>query len=382
MILLLAPLAAFLLAVTGWAVVHLIWQGALVGGLVAGVLALLRRAAPAVRERVALAGILALVLIFVGTLLRIGASGLLAAPPDPASVAMGPAMQVSALARLAAAFTRAFGPFAPFVGLAWLAFVAMRGKALFDGARRWRHLRRSGLPVLEGPAALACAHVARQMGVGRPVPILVTAAVEVPTVTGWRSPVILLPPAVATGFTAPDIADLVAHELGHVRRGDALTHVLQVVARILLFFHPVVHRLGRVVECEREQCCDDLAVAAGAPRLRYAHTLTRLERMRPRVAELAVAVNGAPLLGRVRRLVEPQQVVARRRALPLAITGILATAAVAAVAVASVRPATVHSGELRGIARHFLEERAGSGSQQDHAHTPVHRVRMRARARP
>jgi uncharacterized protein (TIGR03435 family) len=83
-------------------------------------------------------------------------------------------------------------------------------------------------------------------------------------------------------------------------------NLLQSVAEALLFYHPAVWWVSGHIRAERERCCDDLAVAVTGDALQYAAALAELEACRP--AHLAaVAANGAPLSGRIARLLgEPR----------------------------------------------------------------------------
>jgi hypothetical protein len=57
---------------------------------------------------------------------------------------------------------------------------------------------------------------------------------------------------------------------------------------------------------ERENCCDDLAVAVCGDALDYARALTELEKIRIATPCLAMAANSGSLLQRVRRLLDPR----------------------------------------------------------------------------
>jgi hypothetical protein len=61
--------------------------------------------------------------------------------------------------------------------------------------------------------------------------------------------------------------------------------------------------ISRQVRIERENCCDDLAVAVCGNPLHYARALARLEELRATPPALAVSATGGSLLQRVRRLV-------------------------------------------------------------------------------
>jgi hypothetical protein len=61
--------------------------------------------------------------------------------------------------------------------------------------------------------------------------------------------------------------------------------------------------MSRRVRIERENCCDDLAVAVCGNPLQYARALTRLEELRSHAPAISVAANGGSLMDRIRRLV-------------------------------------------------------------------------------
>src|SRR6185503_7259198 len=72
---------------------------------------------------------------------------------------------------------------------------------------------------------------------------------------------------------------------------------LQTAVETLLFFHPAVWWIGSVIRSERENCCDDLALASGAAPLSYARALPAP----------ALSALGGSLPQRVRRLVLPRE---------------------------------------------------------------------------
>ena len=137
----------------------------------------------------------------------------------------------------------------------------------------------------------------------RAVRLVVSAGIDVPSVVGWLKPVIILPVSSLSGLTAEQLEMVLAHELAHIRRHDFLVNVLQTVVETLLFYHPAVWWLSRVIRAERENCCDDLVVKVCGDPLSYARALAQLEELRALPPALAVAANGGSLIERVRRLV-------------------------------------------------------------------------------
>eukprot|EP00913_Durusdinium_trenchii_P013392 g12573.t1 len=146
-----------------------------------------------------------------------------------------------------------------------------------------------------------------QFRIRRPVTLMQTSRLAVPSLIGFLKPVILLPGCVMTGLTLRQLETVLAHELAHVRRHDYVTNLLQTVVDTLLFFHPVVWWISQRVRIERENCCDDLAVSMTGDRLLYAQSLTQLEVLRHQnsmgnVSELTLAAAGGSLIDRIRRI--------------------------------------------------------------------------------
>ncbi len=54
---------------------------------------------------------------------------------------------------------------------------------------------------------------------------------------------------------------ILAHELSHVVRFDALVNLLQIIAQSLFWFHPFVWWANKKIRAEREKCCDEMAIA-------------------------------------------------------------------------------------------------------------------------
>jgi uncharacterized protein (TIGR03435 family) len=141
-----------------------------------------------------------------------------------------------------------------------------------------------------------------RIGLSRPVRLLVSAVVQVPTVIGWLRPVILIPVGALGGVPAEYLEALLLHELAHIRRHDYLVNILQSVAEAVLFYHPAVWWVSGHIRAERELCCDDLAVAVSGDVLTYARALAQLESYRPAHLTGSVTANGGSLPDRISRL--------------------------------------------------------------------------------
>ncbi len=98
-----------------------------------------------------------------------------------------------------------------------------------------------------------------------------------PMTFGWIRPAVIVPQQLIAGRPPAAIEPLFAHELVHVRRGDALVGLLQLAAQCVWWFHPLVWWANREISRERERCCDEEVVAGLAcPPSIYARSLVNV----------------------------------------------------------------------------------------------------------
>ncbi len=190
---------------------------------------------------------------------------------------------------------------APWLVLAWMLGCAWASLRLVLGWRAARRLATAPFRPLPESIYQRGAVLAARLGIRRVVRFGESLLVEVPSVVGWLKPVILVPAGAFTGLSATQVDALLGHELAHVLRHDFLVNLLQSVCDVIFFYHPAVLAINRCICEERENACDDLAVALTGDPVGYAAALARLEEARGPVLALAATGDGH-LLGRVRRI--------------------------------------------------------------------------------
>ena len=356
------PLDALWAQDLAWTLVHFIWQGAAIG-LAAFLLLRAARLTAPVRYAVGTAALAVMLAAPIVTFLvlqsqpapadRVVRNPQVLAPPDVRIAADVPAPQPTDSTILPG------GDWRPLVSsliiVVWLAGVVALSVRLLGGWLVARRLvTRAVRPAVPEIGALA-RRLAGRLRFDRMVRLFESAAVAVPVTIGWLKPVVLLPAAAMTGLSMAQIEALLAHELAHVRRYDYLVNLLQSAVETLLFYHPAVWWISRLVRTEREHCCDDIAIHV-CDRVVYVTALSDLAAIgTPRVVMAATA---GSLLCRVRRILDGKPGADRAGAgwMPSLVLLLLAGAFVPAaltsppVSDQEARPAGVQSGVPGGVA--------------------------------
>lgn len=310
-------------ATLGWALVHFLWQGLLVGLAAALALSLLGNARPQLRYAVACLALALCLALPLATVLR------------------GPAVETAPSAAIAHTVD------APTTA----SFVERLGQPIARSTRQWREQLQPWLPGIVALWSLGAALFALRMALGlawvaradrpghgrthhywqaqldalaermelpRRVMLRVVDELDGPVAARIWRPVVIVPAALIARLPADLLEALLAHELAHVRRHDYLVNLIQSAVEALLFYHPVVWWLSRRIRIEREQIADDLAAQAlGEPR-RLAIALNELAQFRAPTPHLAPAAHGGLLMSRIQRLVRPRrQTLSWKLALPI-----------------------------------------------------------------
>jgi uncharacterized protein (TIGR03435 family) len=311
----------------GWTLVHFLWQGLSIALLYAAARRIMaRRSSPNGRYLLACAALAAMIAAPLATWRLMqqpdaspgSAYHIRGIPPTPSTTAV-------ATATLPDSVRATVPSVQPTQFLAWIVIVWLAGAAAF-----WFRLaggwvvaaRMRSMLVRRAPPEWqeALRKLGAQIRLARPVPLLVSALVQVPAVVGWLRPVVLVPVGALGGLPVEYLEALLLHELAHIRRHDYLVNMLQSVAEALLFYHPAVWWVSGHIRAEREQCCDDVAVFVSGNALTYARALAHLESHRISHLSAALAANGGSLADRIARLLGQSRPAVRTGLGPVVVT--------------------------------------------------------------
>ena len=285
----------------GWALVHFLWEGAALAILLMAMLAVFRREPARRRYALACFVLAAMPVAFAVTLALLWVRRPVAVPVPIHWLAVTPSTTPIDLRAPRFSWRGLLDR------LAWLVPVWCAGVAFFyaRGLAGWvavRRLRRRGVCAPPAEWQTRLDELAARLRISRTVRLLESCITDTPVLIGYLRPVILLPLGCLTGLSASQIECILLHELAHVVRHDYLLNLLQSLVEGLLFYHPAVWWVSRVVRAERENCCDDRVVELVGDARAYAATLAVLEERRAVAPQAALAASGGNLMKRIRRL--------------------------------------------------------------------------------
>jgi beta-lactamase regulating signal transducer with metallopeptidase domain len=145
----------------------------------------------------------------------------------------------------------------------------------------------------------------------RPVSVLCSDRLEVPTAIGFRKAAVILPAWMLENTPAEELKYILLHELAHLSRRDDWTNLAQKILKALLFFLPSVWWIERRLSLDREMACDDAVLVHSGTPAGYAECLARVaERsfLRRQIALAQAAVGRVrQLTERVTRILDPER---------------------------------------------------------------------------
>lgn len=189
----------------------------------------------------------------------------------------------------------------------WLVGVLARVLWMGVGMLGTRRLERLARPMDDERVRGRARQSAESLGVRRSIRLLAVSNDAMPVTWGVRTPRVLLP-EVARAWTNDRLDAVLTHELSHVVRNDALSHLVARLATAVWWWHPLVWVAARAAQLDRERACDDLVLTTGTRASDYAADLvTFVSSLQPPVSDspavLAMA-RRSQLEGRVMAILE------------------------------------------------------------------------------
>jgi len=227
------------ISILSQALLHSIWQIALIASLLFGILKIVPQASATLRYSIALGGLYLIPVIFIFTCLNVMNR------LQPANTGAEPGWSGMALAGLFFAWS--------------LGFLILLVRLVLNSLEVRRLTKKSFEPLdLEFTRTLE--RLAGQLGIKRQIRIGISNYVAAPCTLSFWKPLVLIPSSCLLRLEPEELEAVLAHELAHIKQLDFLHRYVQSVMETIFYYHPMFAYISRQVSIEREHACDDLAV--------------------------------------------------------------------------------------------------------------------------
>lgn len=304
----------FMLEALGWTLIHSLWQGALFAVVLALILIGMRRFSSHARYVIS---VLVLTLFAVSTICTFVLS--YAPLPRITDLQTGEKLSQSDLVTIDLSNSRAdskiidkeehppyfsgmpillrdlsgyLGRHIPLIVTIWFLGVLLLLLRFLGSLAVIRRLRVYQCQVVPAHWQAEVLRLSQQIGLRKNIQLISSRIALNPMAIGVLKPTIIFPSKLFTALAESQITVILVHELAHLKRNDYLVNILQSLVEILYFYHPGIWWISANIRNERENCCDDIAVALTGEPINYARTLIQLQEDNYRAKGPALAFTG------------------------------------------------------------------------------------------
>lgn len=296
-----------------WTLVHSLWQGVVIAFLAGMVISLTKKSSSILRYRL----LTLITLVFVGGVFVTFMREWSAASDFQSGV--NPATSVSFLGESHNGLNDAFHLGKPnfkadvihfldknaaFIVVLWLMVFGVKFLRLLTGLKEIHRMRNYQATAPDAFWSKRFDELQHLMKIPGKVHLLESALATVPAVTGFFKPVILVPIGMLNNLTQEQAEAILLHELAHVYRRDYFYNLLQGFIDMLFFFNPGVLWVSSLIRDERENCCDDMAIAVTQNKSEFVHALVSFQEYHRNRTTLALQFGAKKnhLLNRAQRI--------------------------------------------------------------------------------
>lgn len=143
----------------------------------------------------------------------------------------------------------------------WILGLVMMTWFYCNKVRSYRAVTQNARPLRRQDLLEICNSWRKHFKIRRSVCLLTSEYYLSPFTNGVLRPKIYLPDRLVAGADKSTLESVIAHEMAHIHRWDALWLLGQNLLQIIYFFHPLIWITNKLVNQARERRCDEMVVA-------------------------------------------------------------------------------------------------------------------------
>jgi len=252
----------------GWTIFHSIWQAVIAAILVGSILITCNQKSARIRYNLTLTAIFILFAASIVTFYKVYNS----IEPEPVHLktnnlvlnsdkitgltAISPTNETEIFDNIKNLFNR----YLPFIVIGWLLGVIIFSFRIMGGLLYVQRLRKIGLKTPDEQWQVILNNISRKINLKCVVNIFESSLIKIPVAIGYFKPIILFPLGILSCMPQNQVEAIIAHELAHIKRNDFIVNLIQTFIEAFFFYHPAIWWISSVINRERENCCDDIAI--------------------------------------------------------------------------------------------------------------------------
>nr|WP_121273788.1 M56 family metallopeptidase [Pedobacter schmidteae] len=355
------PLLNNLIKAIGWSILHSLWQGAIIYGLLLLLVMALPKLQSKLKHNLAYGAICLIFACFVITFFSIFKIPVAGSTPGTNLTLSTTYYQYMNTLPLQISHQAEY--FLPYVVVFYSLGLIFQLFILGAGYKKMLELKKGTHFNVPAEWKASFNELVLQLNLRQAINFHLSDKINVPLVIGFFKPVVLFPVALVSQLDMDQVEAILIHELSHIRRNDYLLNLIKTAIETLLFFNPFIWLSGRFINIEREHACDDLVLKFTGSPMTYAHALLKLEILKDKSApafSMAASGKNQHLYQRIKRITNMKTNYMNVRQQLLAITLIVATV----VSLAWVKPSKAEK----------VNQKAGSQKQIEVAGIPIQKA--------
>ncbi len=174
------------------------------------------------------------------------------------------------------------------LAVTWIVGVVLFGVRLMGSLIYVHMLSKRSKDMDVGQINQVFSKVRAHFGIKKDISIKESKDISTPMILGILKPVILFPVGMLNQLSITETEAILAHELAHFGRKDILMNIIQTIIEAVLYYHPAIWWISANIRVERENCCDEQAIAFAGNRIQYAKTLVKIQEIQQSAPILAL----------------------------------------------------------------------------------------------
>ncbi|MFA4866560.1 MAG: M56 family metallopeptidase [Pedobacter sp.] len=300
------PILNNLIKAVGWSILHSLWQGAIIYGLLLLIAMTVPKLKSRIKHNLAFGAIALIFICFCLTFFSIFKLPT-STTHQHSTTFFIPAeyyQSITSLPQLISSKTELFFPY--IVGVYSMGLLCQL-LVLGIGYKRMLDLKKAVHFSVPAEWDASFKRLILQLKFRQPIGFYLSDKINVPLVVGYFKPIILFPIGLISQLDMDQVEAILIHELSHIKRNDYLLNLIKTGIETLLFFNPFIWLSGKFINIEREHACDDLVLKFTGNPMTYAHALLKLELLKDKSApafSMAASGKNQHLYQRIKRITD------------------------------------------------------------------------------